>query len=125
MVGSVQARHSCQLLWSSPSGSVKSADPLAARPYCWSHAYEIVDCRDWNSYAPMSTVPPAMRGLPSRSEPAGASAYRPALMQGELGWRRKFPATTRMGSRFGLGSPFRHQVTACPHGSGDSLNPAR
>ena len=61
MVGSVQARHSCQLLWSSPSGSVKSADPLAARPYCWSHAYEIVDCRDWNSYAPMSTVPPAMR----------------------------------------------------------------
>jgi hypothetical protein len=32
-----------------------------------------------------------MRGLPSRSSPAGASAFWPALMHDELDCRRRFP----------------------------------
>jgi hypothetical protein len=40
----------------------------------------------------MSTVPPAMRGLPPRSGPAGASVFTPELMHGELDCKRRPPS---------------------------------
>src|SRR5205823_1776538 len=84
LVGIVPAIHSAQLLIRSPSGSEKSAEPSVGKPYCCSHAYEIMLEGVGNSYAPISTVPPVIRELPSRSDPAGAAALKPALIHVEL-----------------------------------------
>src|SRR5215831_16190128 len=71
-------------------------------------SFRASSCGQANSYAPKSTVPPEIRGLPSRSGPTGAQALNPALMQGDRGRNRRFsPArSTNSGSAFRLPIPF-------------------
>src|SRR4051794_28090456 len=87
LVGTVPARHSCQLFNPSPSGLAKSAEPLIERPYCCNQAMEIREAGVGNSWQPISTVPPIMRVFPPKSKPAGANELLPELMQGEVAWR--------------------------------------
>ena len=47
-------------------------DGLASTGLVPELALEMIEVGDRNSYAPMSTVPPTMRGLPSRSVPGAA-----------------------------------------------------
>src|ERR1035441_4954767 len=96
LVGSVPAIHSCQLFMPSPSVSSLSAEPSAGRPYCWSQPKEIRLDGDWYLYSPTSTVPPTMRGFPSRSVVTETKELAPALMQGESGCNRRLPLSSSM-----------------------------
>ena len=58
--------------------------PVMSNPAWFDTTPKLINERDWYSYAPISTVPPTIRGLPSRSAAFPTEELFPALMQGEL-----------------------------------------